>query len=133
MDALRAKRIFLRARTDDWVRALGIVLYHLGPSLQDTSLVLEGFQRRSHEAVREWYSRARDLFQVEARQRRAIAVDETRIKVQGRWLYLWSVIDVDSWEVLHTWVSQGRSGFETLGFLRRALESVRTFPWCMWT
>ncbi len=28
-DAIRAKRIFLRARTDDWTRALGIVLYHL--------------------------------------------------------------------------------------------------------
>ncbi|MCJ2520403.1 MAG: hypothetical protein LN412_05575 [Candidatus Thermoplasmatota archaeon] len=28
---------------------MGIVLYHLGPSLQDTSLVLEGFQRRALE------------------------------------------------------------------------------------
>ncbi len=55
-------------------------------------------------------------------------MDETRIKVQGRWLYLWSVIDVDSWEVLHTWVSQGRSGFETLGFLRRALEVCEDLP-----
>ncbi len=90
--------------------------------------MLEGFQKRSHEAVREWYSRARDLFQVEARQRRAIAVDETKIHVQGRWLYLWSVIDVDSWEVLYTWVSHGRSGFETPGFLRRALEVCEDLP-----
>ncbi len=117
VDALRAKWIFRRARTDDWIRALGIVLYHLGLSLRDTSLVLEGFQRRSHEAVREWYARARCLFQVEAKHRRTIAVDETKVKVQGRWLFLWAAIDVDTWEILDTSVTQERSGFEALCIL----------------
>ena len=104
-NALRAKRVFRRARTDDWIRALGIVLYHLGLSLRDTSLVLGSFLARSHEAVRQWYERARELFHVERRPRRAIAVDETKIRVQGEWIYLWAAIDVDRWEVLVTWVS----------------------------
>ncbi len=95
---------------------------------------------RSHEAVREWYARARGLVQVEARKRRAIAVDETKVKVQGQWLYVWAAIDVDIWEVLYTWVSQGRSGFEALRFLRRVLEVcdgsptvyVDRVPWDRW-
>jgi transposase-like protein len=128
VDALRAKRIFLRARTDDFVRALGIVLYHLGLSLRDASLVLEGFVPRSHEAVRQWYERARHLFQVESRSRRAIAVDETKVKIQGRRMYVWAVIDVDTWEILAAWVSQGRSSFEALRFLRRVLEACEGVP-----
>lgn len=127
-DALRAKRVFVRARTDDWSRALGIVLYHLGLSLRDTSLVLAAFRERSHEAVREWYQRARALFQVERRERRALAVDETKVKVQGRWMYVWAAIDVETWEVLHTWVSEGRSGFEALCFMRRVLEACDGLP-----
>ncbi len=78
--------------------------------------------------MREWYSRARALFQVASRPRRAIAVDETKIKVQGRWLYLWAAVDVDTWEVPATWVSQGRSGFEALGFLRTVLRQFEGLP-----
>ncbi len=122
-EALGAKRIFRRARTDDRTRALGIVLYHLGLSLRDTSLVLaEGFVARSHEAVRRWYGRARWLFLVGGRARRAIAVDETEVRIQGRWMYLWAAIDVDTWEVLVTCASQSRSGLEALSFLRVVLE-----------
>ncbi len=102
--------------------------------------MLEGFVTRSHEAVREWYARARCLFQVETRKRRAIAVDETKVKVQRQCLYVWAAIDIDTWEVLYTWVSQGQSGFEVLVFLRRPLEVcdrmpvvyVDRAPWYLW-
>ncbi len=57
---------FRRARTDDWIYALGIVCNQLGLSLRDTSLVVEGFVAMSHEALRELYARVRGLFQVEA-------------------------------------------------------------------
>ena len=127
-NALRVKRVFRRARTDEWIRALGIVLYHLGLSLRDTSLVLTNFVARSHEAVRQWYERARELFHVERRPRRTIAVDETKIRVQGEWIYLWAAIDVDTWEILQTWVSQGRSGFEALCFLRGVLKLCDGYP-----
>ncbi|MCJ2519759.1 MAG: DDE-type integrase/transposase/recombinase [Candidatus Thermoplasmatota archaeon] len=70
---------------------------------------------------------------MDIRRRRAIAVDETNIKVQGRWLYRWAAIDIDTWEVLYTWVSQGRSGFEALGFLRRVLEVCEGCRSCTWT
>jgi hypothetical protein len=28
-----------------------------------------------------------------------MAIDETKIKLNGRWQYLWAAIDVDSWEI----------------------------------
>jgi transposase-like protein len=127
-DALKAKRIFRRARTDDWVRALGIVLYHLGLSLRDTSLVLDNFEPRSHEAVRQWYERARFLFEVRTVKRRALAVDETKVKVQGKWMYVWAAIDVDTWEVVAAWASFARSFLESYSFIRKVLKACENRP-----
>lgn len=76
------------------------MLYHLGLSPRDTSLVLEVFQARSYETVRGWYQRAIGLFLVEAWRRRTVAVDETKVKVQGRWLDLRAAVDAETWEVL---------------------------------
>ena len=128
VDALRERRIFRRARTDDRVRALGIVLYHLGLSFRDTSLVLDNFVPRSHEAVRQWYVRSRGLFQVRKAQRRALAIDETKVKIQGEWLYVWAAIDVDTWEIVAAWVSYARSNFESYSFVRKALEACEGKP-----
>ena len=127
-DALRERRIFRRARTDDWVRALGIVLYHLGLSLRDASLVLDGFTPRSHEAVRQWYERARFLFEVRRARRRTLAIDETKVKVQGTWMYVWAAIDVDTWEVVASWASFSRSNFESYSFIRKVLEACDGKP-----
>ena len=127
-DALREKRIFRRARTDDRIRALGIVLYHLGVSLRDTSLVLERFTPRSHEAVRQWYERARFLFEARRTRRRALAVDETMVKVKGIWMYVWAAIDVDTWEVVTAWASFSRSNFEGYSFIRKVMEYCENTP-----
>lgn len=95
-NVLRERRVFRRAWIDDWVRALGIVHYHLGLSLRDTSLLLDHFTPRSHEAVRQWYERSRGLFSVRVEHRRAVAVDETKINVQGKWMFVWAAIDIDT-------------------------------------
>ncbi|MFQ5870916.1 MAG: hypothetical protein ACE5IB_01995, partial [Candidatus Geothermarchaeales archaeon] len=42
-----------------------------------------GHRDPSHEALRQWYERSRGLFQVEVKRRRAMAVDETKVKVRG--------------------------------------------------
>lgn len=129
VDALRYRRIFRRARKDDLTRALGIVLYHLGLSLRGTSSVLQYFDGASHESVRKWYRRAEGLFPpLQPKERRAIAVDETKIKVNGKWVYLWGAIDIDSWEILSVWISQGRSGFEALQFMRKVMKHCSNKP-----
>jgi putative transposase len=139
-DALEHRKVFRRERKTNWLRALGIVLYHLGLSLRDASMVLCLFDEASHEAVREWYGKARALFEARRRPRRALAVDETKVKVRGRWMYVWAAIDVDRWEVLATWITEGRSMFEASSFLRKALSYcdgmptvyVDGAPWYRW-
>jgi len=127
-NAIRYRKLFVRKRKSERIRALGIVLYHLGLSLRDVSMVLGYAEDASHEAVREWYSRCKHIFDVDTRERRALAIDESKIKVQGKWLYVWAAIDIDTWEVVHAWVSQGRSGFEALQFIRAVLKKCKNKP-----
>jgi transposase-like protein len=62
------------------------------------------------------------LFQGGRRTRRAIAVDETKVRAQGQWLYVWAAIDVETREARVARASRGRSGFEALRFLRVVLK-----------
>ena len=51
----------------------------------------------SHEAVRLWVNKLEQVtVNVEARPRRIVAVDETKIKADGEWCYVWDAIDVDT-------------------------------------
>ena len=66
-------------------RALGVVLYHLGISCRKTSAVVSSFEPVSPEAIRTWYHRAVRIFDIQKTTRRIIAVDETKIKINGKW------------------------------------------------
>ena len=49
------------------------------------------------EAVRQWVHRFAGLPSLlKPEVRRAIAVDETRLKVNGQYLFVWAAIDADS-------------------------------------
>lgn len=49
-DALEQKRVIRRACKSNWLKLLGIVLYHLGLSLRDDSSALESPGGASHGA-----------------------------------------------------------------------------------
>ena len=102
---LEAKNIFERERKSMKTRALGVILYHFGISLRNTSRVVSSFEQASHEAVRDWYLRAAKIFQVRKAQRNIIAIDETKIKISGKWRILWAAVDIENWDVLEVWVS----------------------------
>jgi transposase-like protein len=36
-----------------------------------------------------------------------IAVDETKIRIHGKWHILWAAVDIDTWEILGVWITQG--------------------------
>ncbi len=103
---LEAKNIFERERKSMKTRALGVILYHFGISLRNTSLVISSFEQASHEAVREWYLRAAKIFQVRKVKRKIIAIDETKIKINGKWRILWAAVDIENWDVLGVWVNR---------------------------
>jgi transposase-like protein len=125
---LEAKNIFERKRKKTSSRALGILLYHLGVSLRNCHEVVSSFEPVSHEAVRLWYHKAEGLFYVEKAFRRIIAIDETKIKINGKWYILWAAIDVDTWEVLGVWITQGRASIEAYSFIRHVLTKCENNP-----
>jgi len=83
---LESKKVFIRERKPNWLRSLGIALLYPGLSCRQTAEVLSFFDEASQEAARQWYHRAQALLGAPPRRcRRAIAIDETKLKVRGRW------------------------------------------------
>ncbi len=129
---LEAKNIFERQRKKTSSRALGILLYHFGVSLRNCHEVVSSFELVSHESVRLWYHKAEGLFSVEKAFRRVIAIDETKVKINGKWHILWAAIDVDTWEVLGVWITQGRASLRRMVSLDMFLQNVRTILRFLW-
>jgi putative transposase len=84
--------------------------------------------RVKDEAIREWYLKAKNLFTCSCRERRAIAIDETKIKVKQEYYYLWAAIDIDTWEILAVQLTKARSSFDALCFIRKVLKACENKP-----
>ncbi|MBS7635259.1 DDE-type integrase/transposase/recombinase, partial [Candidatus Bathyarchaeota archaeon] len=54
-----------------------------------------------------------------------VAVDETKIKANGEWRYVWAAIDVDTRELLAIWVSWQRNIHHAEAFMRRCWRHAR--------
>ena len=60
------------------------------------------------------------LFSCEKKHRRAIAVDETKVKLENQWVYIWSAIDVDDRSILAVHGSITRTSLDAnIYFLRK--------------
>jgi len=127
-ELLEAKNIFVRNRKKMRTRALGILLYHFGLSLRNCKTILSSFEDISHESIRKWYHKTDTIFSVKTSYRELIAVDETKIKINGRLYILWAAIDVHSREVLGIWVTKGRASIEAYSFLKYILKKCINKP-----
>ena len=125
---LENKKVFERERKEMRTRGLGVSLYHLGLSLRKTKEILSSFEEISHEAIRQWYLKAKHLFTLKPKHREEIAIDETKIKIQGEQHILWAAIDIQCWEVLGVWISQGRSSYEAELFVKRIMKKCKNEP-----
>ena len=114
---LEAKNIFVRNRKQMRTRALGILMYHYGLSLRKCRSILSDFEDISHESIRKWYHKTYTLFTVGKCYRETVAVDETKVKINGRLYILWAGIDVKTWEVLVVWVTKGRASIDARPFV----------------
>ena len=109
-------------------RALGILLYHFGLSLRKCRIILSSFESSSHESIRRWYHKTNSIFSAQRVYRDVIAVDETKVKINGRLFILWAAIDINSREVLGVWVTKGRASIEAYSFLKFILKSCVNQP-----
>ena len=95
-------------------------------------LLQRGFEV-SHETVRSWEFRFAPLVSENLRARRrgesgrSWYLDETYVKVSGRWCYLYRAIDSDG-NLLDSMLSEKRDRDAARRFLRRLLESASQRP-----
>jgi len=127
-ELLEAKKVFERKRKNMKSRALGILLYHYGLSLRQCKTIVSGFENVSHEAIRKWYHKTDTIFSVGKTYRKTIAVDETKVKINGKLYILWAAIDVQTWEILGVWVTKGRASIEAHSFLKHILKRCENKP-----
>ena len=127
-ELLEAKNIFVRNRKQMRTRSLGILLYHFGLSLRKCQIILSSFEDISHESIRKWYHKTDSIFSVGKTYREIIAVDETKVKINGKLHILWAAIDVQNWEILGIWITKGRASIEAYSFLKYILKKCENQP-----
>jgi putative transposase len=106
-------------------------------TLQDLSeMFLERGIVFSHEAVREWEAKLTPILTAELRQRRRSKrgagrrswhVDETYLKVRGRWCYLYRAIDRNG-DLVDTMLSEHRDMAAAKAFFRSAKSATGMTP-----
>ncbi|MGQ9551965.1 MAG: IS6 family transposase, partial [Candidatus Bathycorpusculaceae bacterium] len=110
-------------------KVLSTVLYYSGLSYRVVAECLRGLAVFSHEAVRLWFRKLKEAFpKPERKRRRSVAVDETKLKLNGKQLFVWAAVDVKSREVLACRVSWQRNIMQAEAFLRRVLEACSSNP-----
>lgn len=122
------KKIFQRNKKSVETKILGVLLYHRGLSYRDTGKILGVIEPASYEAVHYWYKQFKELFVVSCKDRRAIALDETKVKLEKRCVYLWTSVDVDTKEVVSIYLSKTRSSLDTYSFLKHVLRFCTDKP-----
>jgi len=80
------------------------------------------------ESVRGWFHRFSRIFSMEKRFRRAIALDETVVKLHGLRAYVWSAVDIDSGEILAIQPSWSRNILIAMKFTRIVLDRCLNKP-----
>ena len=128
IELLNEKRIFRWNRKSLLTKSLAILIYQAGLSYRKTRRVLNLIEEFSHESVGKWYTKCKELFDVKRRWRRAVAVDETKVKLENSQIYIWNAIDVDSRVILAVHVSETRTTLDAIYFLKRVLERCENKP-----
>ena len=124
VEKARQQEVFSREDTPTERRVLAAFLHHAGLSYRR----MEPFVDRSYEAIRQWFHRLKHLFEPGCRARQKVAVDETKIEIDGEQHYVWAAVDCETLEVLAVDVSPGRSSLDALLFLRDVLKRCRGRP-----
>ena len=100
VDYVMSTKVFRRNKKGIELKILAALLYFFCLSLRKTSNFLSLFEEISHESVRIYYHKPRVLKQPKKEKRRLIAVDETKIRMEKKQIFVWAAIDVDTKECL---------------------------------
>ncbi|XRO74805.1 IS6 family transposase [Methanocaldococcus sp. 28A] len=138
----RIKKVIKRNKKSIEIKILAGILYYLGLSLRKVSLFLSQFESISHESVRQYYHKIKDILnEPERKTRNLIVIDETKLKLGNETIYVWSAIDVESKECLGIYISKTRCYLDTILFVKSILKFCSNKPkilvdggkWYPWT
>jgi len=87
-------------------KILAALLYFFGLSLRKTSDYLSLFEEISHESVRIYYHRLKKVLKTKKEGKKANSIDETKIKLEKKLIFIWAAIDIDTKECLAIWASE---------------------------
>jgi putative transposase len=114
-----------RISPDD--KLLAALLYHLRLSYRRVSFSFESLF--THVSVRLWYRKiGQNLPHPDRIARHIIAVDETKLKIEGKVVFVWSAIDVEKFEVLALKATGGRTELEAIFFVKDVLKYCLNRP-----
>ena len=123
-ELIETHNLFVRERKPNWLRAMGIALLYCGLSCRQTAEVLSFFDEASYEAARQWYHRAQNMLSApQKRYRPTVAIDETKVKVEGTWYFLWAAVDTENRELLGVSLTPTRDGHDASRFIQRVLQT----------
>ncbi len=88
----------MRNKKNVELKILAALLYFFGLSLRKTSDYLSLFEEISHESIRIYFIVKKVLKKPGKKERRLIAVDETKIKLEDNQIFVWAAVDVDTKE-----------------------------------
>ncbi len=99
------------------------MLYQLGLSYRRVSLAMNLLSQFSHESVRLWYRKIGSVLPRPNNIRRSvIAVDETKLRVSGQFLFVWQAIDIERYEVIALKATATRGELDSILFLKEVLR-----------
>ncbi|MEM2260444.1 MAG: DDE-type integrase/transposase/recombinase [Candidatus Methanomethylicaceae archaeon] len=140
LEAIKEKKIFKRNKIQLKEKILAIILYLAGLSLRSITEKY-GLIKASRESVRIWVHKLERLvYHGPPKYRKIIAIDETKTKINGKLIYLWAAIDINTKEIIAIYVSYQRSSIDAYIFLRIVLKNclnkplilIDKGPWYLW-
>ena len=78
---------------------------------------IKPFVERPYEAIRGWFHRLEHFFEPDCPEREEVTVNEAKLDVDGREVYVRAAADCETLEALDMEVSPSRSNFDALVFL----------------
>jgi len=88
VELLENRKIFVRQRINHETKVIALLVYHAGLSYRKISSIIGNIEPFSYEALRKWYKRCVAFFHPQRKQRKVVAVDETKVKWKGRQIYI---------------------------------------------
>jgi transposase-like protein len=111
-----------RERTPQQAVEFGIQMHLAGLSLSNTVSVLEGLGvKRVRSTIHNWVHKA-DLQPDNGGSPNQVAVDETMIRFNGRWYWLYMAVDPDNKDILYTKLQPTRNHYTAKDFMLELIE-----------